>query len=128
MGPCVRFEIVPQLSKGAFEDLPKCGGSEIRQSSRCLVGQPGNRVRAKAIGKVLMKVAAIRVVCGAARPVDQAAIRAVDRLEPIGGGGTIDDQPEIPRWNPSFAGEHTLVVGRNPFDLPEWKKEVGVEN
>src|SRR3954454_19276877 len=99
MGPCVRFEIVPQLSKGAFEDLPKCGRPEIWQPSRCLVGQPGNRVRTKAIGRVLIKVAAIRVLCGATRPVDQAAIRPVDRLEPIGDGGTVDDQPEIARWN-----------------------------
>src|SRR3954467_11980059 len=128
MVACVRFEIVPQLPKRTLEDLPECRRAEIRQPSSCFVGKPGNRVRAKAIGKVLMKVAAIRVLCGATRPVDQATVRAVDRLEPIGGGGTVDDQPEIARWNPSFAGEHTLVVGRDPFDLPQGKKEVGVED
>ena len=61
---------------------------------------------------------AVGVHRGAARPVGQPAVDAVERLEARSPRRLADNRAEVARMKPAFAGDHALLVGREPFDLP----------
>ena len=71
-----------------------------------------------------MEAGTVRVDRAAARPVGQAAVDAIERLETILPRGLADNGAEIARVQPSFAGDHALLVRRQPFDLPRREEEV----
>ncbi len=75
-----------------------------------------------------MEVGAVGVLRRPAGPVDQAAVRTIDRIEPSGRGRAIDDHAEVAGRHASFTRQRALVVRRDAFNLPEREKQIRKEH
>ena len=65
-----------------------------------------------------MKAKAVRVHREAVGPVGEAAVDAVERLEALRARRLADNRLEVTRVHAPFACQRTLLVGRQPLDLP----------
>ena len=71
-----------------------------------------------------MKAGAVGVHRGAAWPVGQAAVEAIERLQPVLARGFADDVAEVSGVQPSFSGDRALFVRRQSLDLPGRQEEI----
>ena len=72
-----------------------------------------------------MESDAVGVHRGAPWPVGQATVDAVQLLEALSGGALADNREEVAGMKTALAGDDTLLVGREPLDLPRRQKPVG---
>ncbi len=75
-----------------------------------------------------MEANAVGVNRRAARPVGQAAVDAIERFEATLSRAFLNDGEEVSRVKPPFAGDRTLLVRRQTFDLPLRQKDVRERN
>ena len=71
-----------------------------------------------------MKPDAVRIRRRAAGPVGEAAVHAIERLEPMARRGFGDHRREIAGMEASVAGHDAFFVGRETFDLPRRQEHV----
>ena len=104
----------------AFED----GRGRKRHAPRSRVGEIGQRRGAEAVGEVLMKTKPVCVRGVAARPVGEAAVHPVERLQGTSTRGFAENGGEIAGVHAPLAGEGAFLVRRDAFDLPDRKIQV----
>ena len=125
---CGGVEVVPQRAERSPEHFSKRRRAEVGDPPRRFLGEADERLGTEPIGEVLMEVGAVGVLRRPAGPVDQAAVRAIDRIEPSGRGRAIDDHAEVAGRHASFTRQRALVVRRDAFNLPEREKQIRKEH
>ena len=74
-----------------------------------------------------MEEGAVRIRSLTRRPIDQAAIRAIERREPVRAGGHVDKGAKVSIGDASLSRDCAFLVYRQPFDLPGRQIKIRVE-
>ena len=111
--------LAPQLAKRFAKHPLERSRTGKRHSAGRRGGQRSERVSAKSLGQVSMKSQPIRVRRQSVRPIRQAAVYAIQRLESSCASRLAEDRLEVARVEPSLASDHAFLVGGEPFDLPD---------
>jgi len=113
-----RLVLAPQRAKRLAVHGLERSRARVGQRARRPVGERRQRLGAKPVGQVGVESDAVGVHGGAAWPVGQATVDAVQRLEALSGGAFADNREEIARYGLTVgAVQDVLEVGLGGMPL-----------